>query len=114
MKNFNSIKGKINEDVATKFLKKNKYKILERNYKNNIGEIDIIAEQKKVIVFIEVKYRQTSEFGLPREAVNDYKQNKIRKVATIYLISHGYENREVRFDVVDILGEEITLIKNAF
>lgn len=114
MKRFNSIKGQNGEIVAQNYLKDKGYKIIECNYTNNVGEIDIIAKQNDVIVFVEVKFRSSSQFGLPREAVGEWKQNKIRRVASLYLISKEMENFEVRFDVIDILDNVITHIENAF
>ena len=103
------------EALATEHLENQGYKILELNYKNKIGEIDIIAKDGETIVFIEVKARQSLRFGHPREAVNFYKQQKIRSVAIGYLkFKKLYERVPVRFDVVDILGDKITHIKNAF
>lgn len=114
MKQFNFIKGRKNEALAENFLKKKGYKIIERNYSNHLGEIDIIVAKKDILVFVEVKFRSTDEFGLPREAVGIYKQNKIRKIATLYLQQNNLFERQIRFDVIDILGEEITHIENAF
>ena len=115
MKLFNKVKGDINEEIAVKYLKKNtKLKIIERNYRNKIGEIDIIARENDVIVFIEVKYRSTLRYGYGREAVDDNKQWKIRNVAQMYLREIGDMNARVRFDVIDILGDEVTHIPNAF
>lgn len=102
------------EKKAVEYLKKQHYKIIETNYSCKIGEIDIVAYDKKTLVFVEVKYRDTAYFGLPREAVNSYKQHKIRLVASSYINSKALHDKECRFDVVDILGNEITLIKNCF
>ena len=87
MKNFNHVLGVQGEIIAAEFLKKKKYIILEKNYTTKIGEVDIIAKDNDVIVFVEVKERGTKRFGLPREAVTLYKQNKIRLVASQYLLS---------------------------
>lgn len=114
MKQFNFIKGKKEEAVAEYFLKKKGYKIIDQNYSNHLGEIDLIATEKDILVFVEVKFRQTNEFGLPREAVGIYKQNKIKKTATLYLQQNHLFEKQIRFDVVDILGDEITHIENAF
>ena len=102
------------EAKAKQFLIEKKYKVLETNYTTKIGEIDIIAKYKDMIVFVEVKDRQTKRFGLPREAVTPYKQRKIRLVATQYLQSHKLLGNKVRFDCIEILGETITHIENAF
>lgn len=114
MKQFNYTKGKTGEELACEFLKKKKYKILEINYANSIGEIDIITTDKNTIVFVEVKFRQSAVFGLPMEAVDRRKQNKIRKTATVYLKQNSFFDKEIRFDVISILDEEITHIENAF
>lgn len=114
MKVFNHVKGVLGEDLATKYLKKKHFKILERNHRNKVGEIDIVAMQKKTLVFVEVKSRSTLEFGRPAEAVNAHKQHKLRQVASLYLISHKLDI-PCRFDVIEILdGQVINHIENAF
>ena len=110
----NKIEGTGGEILAVNFLKKKKYKILETNFSNHVGEIDIIAEKDGVIVFVEVKRRQTLQFGRPIEAVDTRKQNKIRKVAEIYLMLNDKSLADVRFDVIEILGDEINHVENAF
>lgn len=106
--------GILGEKQAKDFLIKNKYKIIKTNYTCPVGEIDIIAKQKDVIVFVEVKTRTSAKFGLPRESVTPFKQNKIRSVATCYLKENMLLNSPVRFDVIDILEGNITHIPNAF
>lgn len=99
--------GKIGESIATKYLKRNGYKIITNNYHNELGEIDIIAMSKdNTIVFIEVKARNTLSKGYPREAVNEYKQNKIRSVAIGYLKHNKLLDAKCRFDVIEIVGDE--------
>lgn len=109
--------GARGEIIASNYLINKGYAILERNYKNKIGEIDIIAKQGNTIVFVEVKTRMTRAFGDPLEAVNVRKQQKIRDVATAYLMKTKKLNSPCRFDVISILGdtnEEIDHIENAF
>ena len=110
----NKIEGTGGEILAVNFLKKKKYKILETNFSNHVGEIDIIAEKDGVIVFVEVKRRQTLQYGRPIEAVDTRKQNKIRKVAEIYLMLKNKTLADVRFDVIEILGDGINHVENAF
>lgn len=110
----NKIEGTGGEILAVNFLKKKKYKILETNFSNHVGEIDIIAEKDGVIVFVEVKRRQTLQYGRPIEAVDTRKQNKIRKVAEIYLMLKNKTLADVRFDVIEILGDIINHVENAF
>ncbi|MDE6182375.1 MAG: YraN family protein, partial [Eubacteriales bacterium] len=78
------------------------------------GEIDIIAEKENIIVFFEVKYRKTIKNGYPREAVSKAKQDKIKKTALIYISENNIINKDFSFDVIEILGNEISHIKNAF
>ena len=113
-KSNNYIVGKAGEEIAKQYLKKKGYKILEQNFTSNIGEIDIIAKHKGVYVFIEVKYRNSDCFGLPREAVNTYKQNKIRAVANTYIKKNNLFDKSCRCDVIEILGDSITHIENCF
>lgn len=109
--------GKEGEELALKFLKKNGYRILEKNYRTVFGEIDIIARDKDIIVFIEVKTRADDSFGNPFEAVTYKKREKIRKVALCYLKKIRKEPPS-RFDVLSINIEDgkkqIEHIKDAF
>lgn len=113
----NPVVGKSGENIVLNYLKKNSYKIIDKNYKNKIGEIDIIAFDKtnEELVFIEVKSRTSLEFGLPSEAVDFRKQNKIRITASLFLIKNKKYEDKIRFDVIEILNNEITNhIKYAF
>ena len=110
--------GKAAENAAVEFLKAKGYKILERNYKNKLGEIDIIAQLKGVICFVEVKARHTLNLGVPQEAVTARKQRQICRVAVYYLKSNKLLERPARFDVLALLyvdsQPEISLITDAF
>lgn len=101
-----NIFGKKGEIIASQFLENKGYKILQLNYKNKIGEIDIIAKDGNYLVFVEVKTRISKAFGDPLEAINYKKQLKIRQVAELYLKSHGLLNTLCRFDAIAILGNE--------
>jgi len=110
--------GARGEDLAAEYLKQNSYKILARNFKTKLGEIDIIARDKDTICFVEVKARNSDRFGLPQESVSSFKQRQISKAALIFLKEHKLINNKARFDVVSILFTEnehkIDLIKDAF
>ena len=114
MKIFNKLKGDFGEDKATKFLKEQKYKIIKRNYKNKLGEIDIIAKQGGTVVFVEVKTRTDESFGFAAEAVDLKKQRKIKSVATLY--TQKYNVADVRFDVIEVYikDDKLNHIINAF
>jgi putative endonuclease len=109
------IKG---EDLAVKFLKKKGYRILSRNYKTPLGEIDIVAEDGETLVFVDVKTRTDDAFGLPFEAVNHRKREKLRKVALYYLKNVRRKDVASRFDVLSIEAggskNEIEHILDAF
>ena len=112
-----NIFGKRGEIIAENYLKEKGYKILETNYKNKIGEIDIIAKDGDCLVFVEVKTRLTSQFGDPLEAIDLRKQYKIRQVATGYLMQKRQLNAKCRFDAIGIIGDgadNIRHIINAF
>ena len=105
--------GKQKEDKATEFLKAQGYKIIERNHKNPMGEIDIIAydEADDRIIFVEVKARKNDRFGYGREAVDSEKLFKITHAAQMYLKKKKLFNVKMRFDVIEIMGENITHLK---
>ena len=111
----NKQKGNIGEALAYNYLVKNGYEILETNYKTSFGEIDVIATNAEGrIIFIEIKRRETTKFGYPREAVNYKKQNTIRRVALFYLKIKKLNTSFIRFDVIEILGEKTTHLQGAF
>lgn len=114
MKKDNKLKGKAGENLAAKFLKKNGYEIIKRNYTNEYGEIDIIAAHDGYLIFVEVKTRLNTEFGFPAEAVNSHKIRKISQVASVYIHSKNLYDYPVRFDVIEVCDGEINHIENAF
>jgi putative endonuclease len=110
--------GKKGEAAAVRFLKKNGYKILEQNYRTQLGEIDIIARERQTIVFIEVKTRRSLEYGSPKMAITPKKQRNISMTALYYLKINNQSHADARFDVVTVFTEggqvDIDIIKNAF
>ncbi len=110
--------GRKGEETALRFLKKKGFRIIEKNYVCKMGEMDIIAKEKDILVFVEVKTRTSTLFGPPQLAVNSSKQRQLSKVALNYLKEKQLGDVKARFDVVAILlgarGEEIELIKDAF
>ena len=107
------------EALAVTYLKKKGYKIIERNYRCQWGEIDLIARDGKTLIFVEIKSRSSSDFGLPQDAVDRFKQEKLIQAAKAYLAEHHVqENIPARFDVVAVRltpsGPEMELIKDAF
>jgi putative endonuclease len=111
------ILGREGEDRAAQFLKKQGYKILERNYSTPQGEIDLIALHRGEVVFVEVKTRTNDAYGAPELAVNPRKQQRMVKAALGYIKYKKLHQVPCRFDVVAISAateQSIDLIKNAF
>ena len=110
--------GRAGEQEAVNFLKRKGYAKIITNYRNSLGQIDIVARDKKTICFIEVKARRSRRFGQPVEAVTDSKQRKISQVALLFLKQNGLLSSSARFDVISIsyldIRPEIKLVKNAF
>ena len=110
--------GRSGEAAAAKLLKKNGYKILNKNYRTKLGEIDIIAKDRDTVCFIEVKTRSNDSFGLPQESVSRFKQRQIAKAALSFLKEKNLFDKKARFDVVSVIYEgdrpRIELIKNVF
>ena len=108
-------KGAAHEQAAKVYLEKRGVRIQTINYRVRQGEIDIVGYEKGTLVFFEVKYRANAGNGLPQEAVSVAKQRQICRVALFYLNQyHIPEQQPVRYDVIAILGNEITWIRNAF
>jgi putative endonuclease len=109
--------GQAGEDRAAKFLAKQGYRLLERNYRTPHGEIDLIALHEGTIVFVEVKTRTSDAFGAPELAVTPQKQRRMVKTALGYIKYKKLHQVPCRFDVVaisDAAAQEIALIQNAF
>lgn len=108
--------GKKYEKLAELYLIENGYEIKETNYYTPYGEIDIIAENSGIIVFVEIKYRSNKKFGDALEAVDIKKQIRISKSAMYYTIKKGYgSNKSYRFDVIAIYKDNtIRHVENAF
>lgn len=105
--------GNKGEKRAAAYLTSKGYKIIERNYRCKLGEIDLIAEKDNIIVFVEVKTRSNDRFGKGFEAVVHKKIDKIRKVAMLYMIQKDLQ-KEIRFDVISIDDNVITHFEGAF
>ena len=113
--------GKAGEEAAVAFLKKKGYRIVQKNFKTAVGEIDIIAENDKAVIFIEVKTRFGGQFGHPSLAVSPHKQKKLVQTEESFLVRYKIKDRDMRFDVLSVTGSpdapdswNIEPIENAF
>lgn len=100
--------------MAIETLKRAGYKIVERNHRNSLGEIDVVAEEGGSLVFVEVKKRNTRRFGEAICAVTEQKKRRLIKAALFYMKMHDCFGRRVRFDVIGIDQDRTKLVKNAF
>ncbi|TYT74901.1 YraN family protein [Desulfobotulus mexicanus] len=99
---FSRIKGQAAERVACDFLKKAGFCILANNFRSRFGEIDIVARQGEILVFVEVKARSSSAYGTAFETVDRRKQQKIIRTALFYLSRKSLDNPYIRFDVIAV------------
>ncbi len=111
--------GIAGEEIAFEFLRKKGYRILERNYKTPLGEIDIIAQDKDRLVFVEVKSLSDISYIFPQETVDKKKQQQIIRAALSYLKAKGLKDADCRFDCVAVIFSpdrepEVELFKDAF
>ena len=107
-------KGNEYESIAIKYLINEGYIILNRNFYTRFGEIDIICKYKGILVFVEVKYRNSLRYGYPGEAITTSKIHSICKSANYYIYKSGIRNMDIRFDCILICGNNISHIENAF
>jgi len=112
--------ARIGEEHAARYLRSVGYRVRERNYRTRSGEIDIVAEHKGALVFVEVKARSATDFAEPRESVTLAKQRQIARVAASYLGARERRERVTRFDVVEVFVtpegrvEKLNVIAGAF
>jgi putative endonuclease len=106
--------GAANEDVAETYLRRRGYRIIERNFKTKIGELDIIARDGGVLCFVEVRSRTSTAFGDAIETVDHIKRARISRMAQLYITWRRPEFEFARFDVLGITGDRVTLIRDAW
>ena len=111
--------GKKGEELAASFLQeRQKYRILQRNYRCVFGEVDIVAKDRDVLTFIEVRTRKSEDYGNPKESITKRKQDQLSKVALEFINKYDAHHMKARFDVVAVYllsqKERVELIKDAF
>ena len=99
------LSGAWGEALAAQYLRKKRYKILAHSFHSRFGEIDLIAADRKYLIFVEVKLRKNADFAAAREYVDRRKQDKIRVTASIYL-SQNPTNLQPRFDIIEIYAPD--------
>ena len=116
----NAATGRLGETFAAEYLVRQGYEIVEKNYRKPFGEIDIVAREGGMLVFVEVKTRHASVYGAPVEAVDARKQRQLSRIAQDYLLNGRLSDTAARFDVIGVTLDthnrpaQIELIKNAF
>ena len=111
--------GILGEELASHYVRKRGYKLLVRNYRCPLGEIDLVARDRNTLVFIEVKTRRSLERGLPTESITSHKRAQITRCAQYYLKQYAVSEVPCRFDAVSVIlspekEPDIELIRDAF
>ncbi len=118
IKSENKVKGDFGEKIVDKYLIKSGYKILAKNFKCHLGEIDTIFKDEREIVFAEIKTRKGIKYGFPAESVTYFKRKHIYNVANYFLYINNLSNEFIRFDVIEVyLNDKMSIInhiKNVF
>ena len=94
--------GRQGEELAARYLRRRGYKILESNYRTKFGEIDLICEKKRQLVFVEVRTRSSDDFGGAAASVGRDKRRRLCRAAQAFIIERGLDERRARFDVVAV------------
>lgn len=94
--------GSWGESVAAEYLRRKRYTLIAANYRCRLGEIDLIAENRTYLVFVEVKLRKSARFAQAREFVDHKKQERLKQTALLYLAQHEENTKQPRFDVIEI------------
>ena len=108
MHSYNKDIGSFGEALARDYLISKGYKILNMNFRNKFGEIDIICKKNNLLIFCEIKSRYSNSFGSPIESITCYKQKQIIKLSELYFISKKYYNFNVRYDIIEVIFNTIT------
>jgi putative endonuclease len=106
--------GATGEDRAADHLVRSGYRIVERNYRCKLGELDVVARDSGVLVFVEVRSRRSADFGCALDAVSWYKRKQVSRVAMSYIAYRRPRFTEARFDVIAITGSELVHVKDAW
>lgn len=108
--------GDFGEEITAEYLENNGYRIIDRNYAKPFGEIDIIAIKDDLIAFVEVKTRKSDAFAYAAEAVDFYKQQRIRRASQAYLMEKNMSDFLMTFDIAEVYLDtrKINYIENAF
>lgn len=98
--------GRWGESLAAEYLRKKRYALLAANYRCRFGEIDLIAENREHIIFVEVKLRKSARFAEALEFVDLHKQERLRKTAAVFLATHEELTKPARFDVIEVYAPQ--------
>ena len=106
--------GAYGEARAARWYADHGFEVADRNWRCPDGELDLVLRRGRLVVVCEVKARRTDAYGLPAEAVTPAKQRRIRRLAVAWLAATGTRGVDLRFDVASLLGNDLTVIEDAF
>jgi putative endonuclease len=107
-------RGRIGEELAVEYLREQGYRIVARNFRCRVGELDIVAMDGDALVFVEVRSKRSARHGTPAETVNAAKQHRLARVAGVYLSRRRPRFDSCRFDVIGITDGRVQHIRDAF
>jgi len=110
----NQVRGRWGEDLAADWYVAHRYRVVARNWRCPIGELDLVVRRRRLIVVVEVKARRSDAYGPAAAAVGPAKQQRIRRLAAEWLATTGTAGVEIRFDVVAVTGTTVEVIEAAF
>jgi putative endonuclease len=106
-------KGKDAEDKALEFLTQKGYELLARNYRFGKGEIDLVVVKENTLVFVEVRSLQSADFGFPEQSISEKKKQLLQKTAENFIFEKNWQ-KNIRFDIIALLGKQIEHFEDAF
>jgi putative endonuclease len=106
--------GRAGEDLAARWYSQHGYRLLARNWRCPLGELDLVVARGRLLVVAEVKTRRSDAYGPAAAAVGPVKQRRVRRLAAEWLATSGVHGVDVRFDVVAVTGDRIEVIRGAF
>lgn len=106
--------GMVGEGLAAEWYRARGFVVLDRNWRCGAGEIDLVCRRGDLLVICEVKSRSTGTFGAPVEAVTLAKRRRLRRLGVRWLAAHRVRCARVRFDVVSVLGDRVSVVEDAF
>jgi putative endonuclease len=109
----NQEKGYLAEQKALAFLESKGYTLVRQNYRHKKGEIDLIVRKNKLLVFVEVRFRSSTEFGFPEQTISEKKKKLLLQTAEQFIIENNWQDN-IRFDIIALSDDDLQHFEDAF